>query len=172
MKMSGISQLHTSNFRFANQHVLTESKGKNEQTVGRFSDNVLRGLDKAVNLNPVFNLTPGSIGTLRKTYEVAQLGKAEALAQDAYKRAHAPNANHTDKLEAQEEMQKAEAIRKDVEKDLSPLQQQALEIIIKEEKHGLELAPYVGDYGEWIAQREMTNGASDSASLDSWIRSS
>src|SRR4051812_4015866 len=110
MTMSGISRLHTTAFCFANQHVLTESKSKNEQTAGRFSDNVLRGFDKAANLNPVFHLTPGSVGTLRKAYEVAQLDKAEALAQDAYKRANAPNANHTDKLEAQEEMQKAEAI--------------------------------------------------------------
>jgi hypothetical protein len=68
----------------------------------------------------------------RKHNDVSQLDYAEELAQDAFR--NLSSNDPTKRLGAQNELNQAEQIRKQVEPDLTPSQQQTLEQINSEEK--------------------------------------
>jgi len=117
-------------------------------------------------------------------YDVAQLDRAEAMAQDAFEKAYVlaleadqsgdPYANYTDQLRVVDEMQQVDQIRKSVEQDLSPLQRQALEHIDVCEQAdvsqmgGLPYVPAPDGSGEILAE-SMEQTAQESKSLDQWI---
>jgi len=136
---------------------------------GRIPNHVLDGYAQAGN-----QFTSGLGGTLKKFGETSQLDKAEHLAEDAYKKSSDPNANFVDKLQAQDEMNQASSIRKQVEKGLDPLQRQGLEHINNEEKDAVKRAGNAGPglFGlidRSVAASEMNQGKQESKSLNNWI---
>jgi hypothetical protein len=110
-------------------------------------------------------------GDWRRHNDVSQLDYAEQLAQDAFR-----NANSTDPskaLQARDELNQAEQIRKQVEPDLTPSQQQALEQINSEEKQAFSDATArgrgLGDLRGAFAPFKMLDAANKSKALDNSI---
>ena len=114
-------------------------------------------------------------GDWRRHNDVAQLDRAEALAQDAFRKV-SPFNNGTaqDKFLAQSELLQAQIIRKQVEKDLTPSQQQALEQINNEERQAVTdaTAPgnsFPGNIRGGFAVAKMVDAANRSKALDNSI---
>jgi hypothetical protein len=116
-------------------------------------------------------------GEWRKHNDVAQLDKAEALAQDAVCRAAAANNSPAQLLQAQDEMQQAQLIRARVGQDLTPSQQQKLDDINSEEQRAFldsanpDRSP-IGDLGRTLAPHRMADAAAKSKALDQSSRPS
>jgi hypothetical protein len=160
--MANISEVHLSQVRFTSNVSPTQFQPKAARTVR--PQNLLEAYEKAAE-------------ALRKLNYVNQLDQAEALAQDAYTKVKDPNATAGEILVAQLEMHEADAIRKKVEKHLSPLQQVVLEHINEEEQEGVMAASHHGSsqfahIEQWLAHEDMKKGAEDSKLLDDWVLSS
>ncbi len=160
---------------------------------GRIPDEVLAGINKAAQQQDQLDPQVASLNSVAVPWlnqrrmegvvvttikaaeqsEVAQLDKAEALAQDAFQRATNPNANFVDRLQALDELKQAAQIRDQVKPGLDPLQQEALDHINQEEQNALEMAtvPNVSSQQIDAAKAKMSTAAEESKSLDSWILS-
>jgi len=110
--------------------------------------------------------------------DVALLDKAEALAEDAFRRVSPfnPNPNVFDKLEAQLEMQEAQQIRNQVRPDLNTVQQQTLDQLNSEEQQAVSEAsssnssgPFGDIFKIFDELAKMTDGEQKSRSLDNSV---
>jgi len=157
-------------------------------TTGTIPQNVLQGLNKAGDLFPKHTLSLktaidpdfalGHIDwkNIGKVFNVAQLDQAEAMTQEAFKKASAPGASNLDKILAQQEASDAEQIRQSVAKNLTPAQKQALDQIMQEEEHAFKTVltgggGIFGAIGKLIAQSEMNDAAQKEKALDRSILS-
>jgi hypothetical protein len=112
-------------------------------------------------------------GDWRRHNDVSQLDQAEALAQDAFRKVSLKNPSASDKFLAQSEMFQAQIIRNQVEKDLTPSQQQSLEQINSEEQQAFTDATSGGSFFSNVrggfAVAKMIDGANKSKALDNSI---
>jgi len=112
-------------------------------------------------------------GDWRRHNDVSQLDYAESLAQTAFQVAHS-STNPADILRAQDSLQQAEQIRKQVEQDLTPSQRQTLEQINSEEKQAFvdgaaNRHAGLGDLRGAFAPVKMIDAANRSKALDNSI---
>jgi hypothetical protein len=110
--------------------------------------------------------------------DVALLDKAEALAEDAFRKVSPlnPNPSFIDKLEAQLEMQEAQQIRNEVRPDLNSSQQQTLDQLNSEEQQAVSEAANPDGSNSFLQifkifdeLAKMTDGEQKSRSLDNSI---
>jgi hypothetical protein len=109
--------------------------------------------------------------------DAALLDKAEALAEDAFRKVSPFNGNVSlsDKLQAEEEMEQAQQLRGEVAPDLNASQKQTLDSLSSEEQDAVNsaISPQGGFlnniFGAFKEMAEMTDGEAKSRQLDNSI---